>query len=151
MLVWLSIQSSQILMAKGNCFRYCHRRENHLQQIFAVNHLFTICCEPLSIFLNKIFHTNIHSFKKTFLSWLCSLCLRSVEKIQIHNINKCFLFLVYFYILFALKIIAFIINNYIERLNLSFELYPMQMLCLLCSLIKTTHNSFVFIIWRTLF
>ena len=75
-------------------------------------------------------------FKKVYLNF-CSFCLRSVEKI-----------LVYFYILFAYKIITFIIN-YIERLNLSFKWYPMQTLCLLCSLIKITHDSFVFIIWRT--
>ena len=59
-------QPSQLPMAKGNCFWYCHRRENHRQQIFAVDHLFTIRYEPFSILLN----TNVYSFKKTFLSWL---------------------------------------------------------------------------------
>ena len=48
-------QPSQLLMAKGNCLRYCQRRENHWQQIFAVDHLFTIRYEPFSILLNKIF------------------------------------------------------------------------------------------------
>ena len=46
------IQTSQLPTAKGNCLRYCHRRENHRQQII---YLFTIRCEPFSILLNKIF------------------------------------------------------------------------------------------------
>ena len=50
-----SLQPSQLLTAKGNCLQYCHWRENHPQQIFAINHLFTICDEPFSILLNKIF------------------------------------------------------------------------------------------------
>ena len=33
----LNIQPSQLPMAKGNCLRYCHQRENHQQQIFAVD------------------------------------------------------------------------------------------------------------------
>ena len=54
-------QPSQLPTAEGNCLRYCHRRENHQQQIFAVGHLFTIHYEPVSILLNKIF-----SFKQMF-------------------------------------------------------------------------------------
>ena len=63
-------QLSQLPTAKGNCLRYCHRRENHRQQIFAVYHLFTIRYEPFSIFVKSdlFFHTNVYSFKKTFLS-----------------------------------------------------------------------------------
>ena len=49
------LQPSQLLTAKGNCLRYCHRRENNRRQIFAVDHLFTICYETFSILLNKIF------------------------------------------------------------------------------------------------
>ena len=49
------LQPSQLPTAKGNCLWYCHRRENHRQQIFAVDHLFTIRYEPFSILLNKIF------------------------------------------------------------------------------------------------
>ena len=45
------IQPSQLLTAKGNCLRYCHRRENHRQQIFDVDHLFTIRYEPFPILL----------------------------------------------------------------------------------------------------
>ena len=48
-------QPSQLPMAKGNCLRYCHRRENHQQQIFAADHLFAIRYEPFPILLNKIF------------------------------------------------------------------------------------------------
>ena len=55
-------QPSQLLMAKGNCLQYCHQRENHRQQIFAVDHLFTISYEPFSILLNKIF-----SFTQMFI------------------------------------------------------------------------------------
>ena len=58
---WWHLQPSQLPTAKGNCLRYCHQRENHRQQIFAVDHLFTIRYEPLSILLNKIF-----SFIQTF-------------------------------------------------------------------------------------
>ena len=57
-------QPSQSPTAKGSYLRYCHQRENHRQQIFAVDHLFTIRYEPFSILLN----TNVYSFKKTFLS-----------------------------------------------------------------------------------
>ena len=74
---FIYIQPSQLPTGKGNCLRYCHRRENHRQQIFAVDHLFTIQYEPSSILL-KIF-----SFIPMFT------LLRSVENIQIHNINKC--------------------------------------------------------------
>ena len=56
-----SEQPLQLPMAKGNCLRYCHQRENHRQQIFAVDHLFTIRYEPFSILLNNIF-----SFIQTF-------------------------------------------------------------------------------------
>ena len=48
-------QLSQLPTAEGNCLRYCHRRKNHRQQIFAVYHLFTIRYEPFSILLNQIF------------------------------------------------------------------------------------------------
>ena len=49
------LQPSRLPTAKGNCLQYCHQRENHRQQIFAVDHLFTIRYEAFSILLNKIF------------------------------------------------------------------------------------------------
>ena len=53
---WVKVHSqpSQLPTAKDNCLRYRHRRENNRQQIFAVDHLFTIRYEPFSVLLNKI-------------------------------------------------------------------------------------------------
>ena len=54
-LILFHLQPSQLPTAKGNYLRYCHQRENHWQQTFAIDHLFTIHYEPFSVLLNKIF------------------------------------------------------------------------------------------------
>ena len=49
-------QPPQLPIAKENCLWYYRRRENHRQQIFAVDHLFTTHHEPFYILLNKVFY-----------------------------------------------------------------------------------------------
>ena len=58
----LFLQPSQLPTAKGNCLRYCHQRENHRQQIFAVN-----------IYLQFAMNLPLFCWIRSFLSYKCLL------------------------------------------------------------------------------